>query len=145
MIQERSYSSAIFLERSSFQNIWKKKIQFFVQWLLNIIFTNKLHVCLVLFTYKLLVFQTFCFRLIVQLLTFNLVRFLTNNSFHTFETSTRCWVKIFRLGVSRCLVDSKDTHYLMIISNPFDCLYLLLIAGKINPFLSYKSFQNFLV
>ena len=31
MIQERSYSSAIFLERLSFQNIWKKKIWFFVQ------------------------------------------------------------------------------------------------------------------
>ena len=31
MKQERSYSSAIFLERPSFQNIWKKKIWFFVQ------------------------------------------------------------------------------------------------------------------
>ena len=31
MIRERSYSSAFFLERSSFQNIWKKKIWFFVQ------------------------------------------------------------------------------------------------------------------
>ena len=31
MIQERSYSSAIILEKSSFQNIWKKKIWFFVQ------------------------------------------------------------------------------------------------------------------
>ena len=30
MIQERSYSSAIFLERSSFQNIWKMKIYFSV-------------------------------------------------------------------------------------------------------------------
>ena len=32
MIQERSYSSAILLEIPSFQNIWKKKIWFFVQW-----------------------------------------------------------------------------------------------------------------
>ena len=31
MIQERSYSSVILLERPSFQNIWKKKIWFFVQ------------------------------------------------------------------------------------------------------------------
>ena len=31
MIQERSFSRAIFLERPSFQNIWKKKIWFFVQ------------------------------------------------------------------------------------------------------------------
>ena len=30
IIQERSYSSAIFLERPSFRNIWKKKICFFV-------------------------------------------------------------------------------------------------------------------
>ena len=33
LIKERSYSSPIFLERSSFQNIWKKKISFFVQWI----------------------------------------------------------------------------------------------------------------
>ena len=31
IIQERSYSSAIFLERPSFQNVRKKKIWFFVQ------------------------------------------------------------------------------------------------------------------
>ena len=31
IIQERSYSSAIFFERPSFQNIWKRKIWFFVQ------------------------------------------------------------------------------------------------------------------
>ena len=31
MIQEISYSSATFLERQSFQNIWKKKMWFFVQ------------------------------------------------------------------------------------------------------------------
>ena len=31
MIQEILYASAIFLERSSFQNIWKIKIWFFVQ------------------------------------------------------------------------------------------------------------------
>ena len=31
IIQERLYSSAIFLERPCFQNIWKKKIWFFVQ------------------------------------------------------------------------------------------------------------------
>ena len=31
IIQERSYSSAIYLERPCFQNIWKKKIWFFVQ------------------------------------------------------------------------------------------------------------------
>ena len=35
IIQERSYSSAIYLERPCFQNIWKKKIWFFVQWLLS--------------------------------------------------------------------------------------------------------------
>ena len=33
MIQEISCSSAMFQERPSFQNIWKKKIQFFVQYL----------------------------------------------------------------------------------------------------------------
>ena len=31
IIQKRSYSSAIFLERPSFQNIWKKKTWYFVQ------------------------------------------------------------------------------------------------------------------
>ena len=31
IIQEKSYSSAIFLEWPSFQNIWKKKIWFYVQ------------------------------------------------------------------------------------------------------------------
>ena len=31
IIQERSYSSAIFLERPSFQDVWKKKIWFSVQ------------------------------------------------------------------------------------------------------------------
>ena len=35
MIPERSYSSAILLERPPFQNIWKKKIWFFVQLLNN--------------------------------------------------------------------------------------------------------------
>ena len=34
MIQERSYSSATFLERPSFQNIWKKNLRFSVQCLL---------------------------------------------------------------------------------------------------------------
>ena len=28
----RSHSSAMFLQRGSFQNIWKKKLWFFVQW-----------------------------------------------------------------------------------------------------------------
>ena len=37
-------------------------------WLLNAIFTNESQFCLVLFTYKLLAFWTFCFQLIVQLL-----------------------------------------------------------------------------
>ena len=32
MMQEISCSGAIFLKRSSFQNIWKKKMWFFVQW-----------------------------------------------------------------------------------------------------------------
>ena len=80
-------------------------------WLLNTIFTNKLQFCLVLFTYKLFAFRTFCFQLIVHLLPFSLVRFLTNNSFHTFQASTRCWVEILTLGVGRCLVDSKNIPY----------------------------------
>ena len=33
IIRERSYYSAIFLERTSFQDVWKKKIWFSVQWL----------------------------------------------------------------------------------------------------------------
>ena len=65
-------------------------------WLLNTIFTNEFQFCLVLFIYKLLEFWTFCFQLIVQLLPFNLVRFFTNNNFHIFEASTRCWVEITR-------------------------------------------------
>ena len=32
IIRERSYSSAIFLERPSFQDVWKKKMWFSVQW-----------------------------------------------------------------------------------------------------------------
>ena len=36
MTQERSYSSTIFLERPSFQIIWKTKIWFFVQWFVKI-------------------------------------------------------------------------------------------------------------
>ena len=35
IIQERSYSSAIFLERPSFQDVWKKKMWFFVQCVLH--------------------------------------------------------------------------------------------------------------
>ena len=35
IIQERSNSSAIFLERPSFQDVWKKKIWFSVQWKLS--------------------------------------------------------------------------------------------------------------
>ena len=31
IIEERSYSSVVFMERPCFQNIWKKKISFFVQ------------------------------------------------------------------------------------------------------------------
>ena len=54
-------------------------------WLLNTIFANKFQFFLALFTHKLLEFWTFCFQLIVQLLSFSLVRFLTNNNFHTFE------------------------------------------------------------
>ena len=41
IIQERSYSSEIFLERPSFQNIWKMKIRFFVQ----CIFVPQSYVC----------------------------------------------------------------------------------------------------
>ena len=41
IIQERSYSSAIFLERPSFQNIWKIEIWFFVQ----CIFVPQSYVC----------------------------------------------------------------------------------------------------
>ena len=80
-------------------------------WFLNTIFTNKLQFCLVLFIYKLLAFWTFCFQLIVQFLPFSLVRYLTNNSFHTFEASNRCWVEIFRFGVGWYFIDSKNTPY----------------------------------
>ena len=80
-------------------------------WLLNTIFTNKLQFYLVLFTYKLFAFRTFSFKLIVHLLPFSLVRFLTNNSFHTFQESTRCWDEILTLGKGRCLVDSKNIPY----------------------------------
>ena len=80
-----------------------------IVWLLNTIFTNKLQFCLVLFTYKILAFRTFCFQLIVMLLPFDLIRFLTSNSFHTFEASTRYWVEIFRLGARRYLDESKNT------------------------------------
>ena len=34
MIREKLYSSVIFLEKSTFQNIWKKELWFFVQWCL---------------------------------------------------------------------------------------------------------------
>ena len=43
IIQERSYSSAIFLQRQSFQNIWKKKIQFFAQCVMKLVKTLRLH------------------------------------------------------------------------------------------------------
>ena len=105
-------------------------------WLLNVIFTNKLQSCMVLFTYKLFPFRTFCFQLIVLLLPFSLVRFLTNNSFHTFQASTRCWVEILRLTEDRCLVDSKNMPYFI------DYTYLqsiwlaisFFIPGKTNSF-----------
>ena len=41
IIQERSCSSEIFLERPSFQNIWKKKICFFVQCDTNLFSSHK--------------------------------------------------------------------------------------------------------
>ena len=114
-------------------------------WFLNTIFTNKLQFCLVLFIYKLLAFWTFCFQLIVQFLPFSLVRYLTNNSFHTFEASNRCWVEIFRFGVGWYFVDSKNTPYLLItaIFNPFHWLYLLLIACKTNSFSRLKIISKF--
>ena len=40
MTQKRSYSSEIFLEPSSFQNNWKKKIWFFVQCIFTFRFTR---------------------------------------------------------------------------------------------------------
>ena len=67
----------------------------------NRISTNKLQFYLELFTYKILAFWTFCFQFITQFLPFSLVRFLTNNTFHVFEASTRCYVEILKLGVGR--------------------------------------------
>ena len=60
------------------------------------------------FTHKLLAFGTFCFEVIVQLLHFSVVVFLTHNSFHRFEGSIRCWVELFRLGASQYLVDPEN-------------------------------------
>ena len=40
IIQERSYSSAMFLKRPFFQNIWKRKIWFFVQLMMESYFYN---------------------------------------------------------------------------------------------------------
>ena len=78
-------------------------------YLLNAIFTNKMQFSLVLFKYKLLAFWTFCFQLIVQLIHLSLVRFLTNNSFHTFEASTRyVGLKFSGWWAFRYLVDSKN-------------------------------------
>ena len=94
-----------------------------------------------LFTYKLLAFPTFCFQLIVQLLLFSFVRFLTNNSFHIFEASTKCWVEILKLGTGRC-------WYLIllikVIFNRFDWLYILLNAGKTNSFPRLQVISKFL-
>ena len=42
MIQERPYFSEIFVERSSFRNIWKKKIWFLVQCWFHILEPNVL-------------------------------------------------------------------------------------------------------
>ena len=105
-------------------------------WLLNTILKNKLQFCLVLFTDRLLVFWTFCFQLTVQLLLFSLVRFLTNNSYRTFEASTRCWVEILRLGEGRYLVDSKNMPYFIDYSyfNTFDWLYFRYITDQTNSF-----------
>ena len=115
-------------------------------WLLNTIFLNKLQFCLVLFRYKLLLFRACCFQLIVQILPFSLVRFLTNNNFHTFEASTRCWVAS---TIYRYLVDSKNILYFIgygyIQSILIDYIFLLLLAKPI-PFQGcYKLFQNLLV
>ena len=65
VIQERSYSSAIFLEAPSFQNIWKKKIRFFVQCVLvsfavvTVIFYIYILICL--FTYVLDLTYYYCY------------------------------------------------------------------------------------
>ena len=56
-------------------------------------------------------FAFLVFELTVQLLPFRLVRFLTNNSFYTFEASTRCWVEILRLVPDQYLAKSKNTSY----------------------------------
>ena len=72
----------------------------------------------VLFTEKLLAFRICCFQLIVQLFPFSLVRFLTNNSFHTFEASTRWWIEILRLGVG--LSRTRLILLITAIFNPFD-------------------------
>ena len=81
-------------------------------WLLNAIFTNKLQFCLVLFTYKLLAFWTFCFQFIFQLLPFSIVRFLMSNSF------LHIWSIYQMLGWSSkvggrfwYLLDSKNMPY----------------------------------
>ena len=53
-----------------------------------------------------ILFSTYCW-----LLPFILVKFLTNNSLHTFETSRRCSVDILGFRADRYLVDSMKTCY----------------------------------
>ena len=80
-----------------------------------------------LFTYKLLKFPTFCFQLIVQLLPFSFVRFLTNNSFHIFEAS---WAR----------VNIDTLFYWLKLSS----VNLIVIAGKTNSFPRLQVISKFL-
>ena len=80
-----------------------------------------------LFTYKLLTFPTFCFQLVVQLLPFSFVRFLTNNSFHVFEGS---WAR----------VDIDTLFYWLKLSS----VNLIVIAGKTNSFPRLQVISKFL-
>ena len=67
-------------------------------WLLNTIFSNKLQLCLVLFTYKLsniLLLTYFCAS------PFQPSKSSSKNSFHIFEASKRFCIEILRLGAGR--------------------------------------------
>ena len=64
------------------------------------------------------------FQLIVQFHPFILVRFLTSNSFYAFEAFTRLTDTLL-IPRTRLIL-----QLLTVIFNPFDWLYLLLIAAK---------------
>ena len=111
-------------------------------WLLNTIFSNKLQLCLVLFTYKLsnILFSTyFCAS------PFQPSKSSSKNSFHIFEASTRFCIGILRLAAVRQFVGPRKCLILLIavIFNRFDWLYFLFIAGKINIFPRLKVNSKF--